>query len=80
MKQGQIEKLIKAGAMDCFGNSNRHALYQTLPQAVQGAEEKISDRKRGQKNIFDVFDGSDGGPEGENRMGFGAPSLADVAE
>jgi DNA polymerase III subunit alpha len=79
VKEGQIEKLIKAGAMDCFGPNQRAAMFKVLPQAVSGAEGKAADRKKGQKNIFDVFDGEDA-PEGTDRFGFGGPSLTDTAE
>ncbi len=80
LKEGQIEKLIKAGAMDCFGTRNRNALLQTLPRAVQGAGDKLADRKKGQKNIFDVFDGADDAPDDGGRFGFGPMAVADVPE
>jgi DNA polymerase-3 subunit alpha len=63
VKQAQIEKIIKAGAMDCFGKNKRHALMLALPRAVQAAEEKADDKRRGQKNIFDLLDE---GEEGSN--------------
>ena len=52
-----LEKMIKAGAFDCFGC--RAALMQVLPKAIQAAEEKQQDRKRGQRSFFDVL-GDDG--------------------
>jgi DNA polymerase-3 subunit alpha len=79
VKEGQIEKLIKAGAMDCFGPNQRAAQFKILSQAVSGAEGKAADRKKGQKNIFDVFDGDDA-PAGTDRFGFDGPMLADTQE
>ncbi|MFO0937242.1 MAG: DNA polymerase III subunit alpha [Gemmataceae bacterium] len=53
-----IEKMIKAGAMDRFGN--RASLFATLPRAAQAADERASDLKRGQKSLLDMFEsGSD---------------------
>jgi DNA polymerase-3 subunit alpha len=48
-----IEKLIKSGAMDCFGG-NRARLMAALSGAVQGAVHKQGDLKRGQGNLFDI--------------------------
>jgi DNA polymerase-3 subunit alpha len=50
------ERLIKAGAFDCLGG-NRNQLLQALPRAIQSAEEIQKDRRRGQRNIFDMMDG-----------------------
>ena len=54
-----IERMIKAGAMDQFGN--RAALFATLPRATQAADERSTDLKRGQKSLLDMF-----GDEDEN--------------
>jgi DNA polymerase-3 subunit alpha len=51
-----IERLIKAGAFDTFGK--RAALMHALPNALQSAGELQQDRRRGQKNFFDVLDGA----------------------
>ena len=48
-----IERLIKAGAFDAFGQ--RAALMHALPRAIQSAGELQQDRKRGQMNFFDVL-------------------------
>ncbi len=56
VKQTQIEKLIKGGAMDCFGANNRNATLQALPRAVQAAGDTAVDKRRGQKSIFDGMD------------------------
>src|SRR5262245_45145754 len=57
-----IERLIKAGAMDAFGH--RAQLLVALPGAVQAAEDMQDDRRRGQRNIFDLIE-ADGEANGE---------------
>jgi DNA polymerase-3 subunit alpha len=47
-----LEKLIKAGAMDCFG-AHRRQLFEVLPAALQSAAESQQDRRRGQLSLFD---------------------------
>lgn len=52
-----VERLIKAGAFDAFGR--RAALFAALERAYQAAEEKATDRRRGQKSLIDLLlDGS----------------------
>jgi DNA polymerase-3 subunit alpha len=51
-----IEKIIKAGGMDCFGKNKRAACVMALTRAVQAADDKAADRRRGQKNLLDIFD------------------------
>jgi DNA polymerase-3 subunit alpha len=48
-----LERLIKAGACDAFGH--RAALLAALPSAIQSADERKHDRRRGQMNMFDVL-------------------------
>ncbi|MCZ2344022.1 MAG: hypothetical protein LC104_19840, partial [Bacteroidales bacterium] len=80
VKAAAIEKLIKAGAMDCFGKNKRAAMMHALPRAVEAAEQKAADKRRGQKNIFDIFDGSDADAGADtNPFGF-REGLAEVAE
>ncbi|MGL5096404.1 MAG: OB-fold nucleic acid binding domain-containing protein, partial [Planctomycetia bacterium] len=82
VKSAAIEKLVKAGAMDCFGRQRRAALFHALPRAVAAAEDKAADRKRGQKNIFDMFgDGADeaADPNGDAQLARTEP-LPDVPE
>jgi DNA polymerase-3 subunit alpha len=50
-----IEKLIKAGAFDCFG-AKRAQLMQVLPRALQSAAERQDDRRRGQRSLFEDLD------------------------
>jgi DNA polymerase-3 subunit alpha len=53
-----LERLIKAGAMDCFGG-HRAQLMHALPRALQAASERQSDRRMGQRNLFDGFGGAE---------------------
>jgi DNA polymerase-3 subunit alpha len=61
-----IERMIKAGAMDRFGN--RASQFATLPRATQAADERASDLKRGQKSLLDMFGDDDeaGGGAGKH--------------
>jgi DNA polymerase-3 subunit alpha len=54
-----IERLIKAGALDCFG-ARRAQWMHVLPQALQAAGEIQQDRRFGQTNFLDVFAGANG--------------------
>ncbi|MCI0463648.1 MAG: DNA polymerase III subunit alpha [Gemmataceae bacterium] len=51
-----IEKLIKAGSMDCFG-AHRAQLWHVLPRAWQSATQLQADRRHGQMSLFETFDG-----------------------
>jgi DNA polymerase III subunit alpha len=51
-----IERLIKAGGLDSLGEGKRAAMFHVLGKAIQSAEEKQHDRKRGQRSFFDVLD------------------------
>jgi DNA polymerase-3 subunit alpha len=53
-----LERLIKAGALDCFG-ARRSQLMAALPRALQAAAEVQQDRRHGQKSLF-------GAPAGES--------------
>src|SRR5262245_61549310 len=61
-----IERLIKAGAMDAFGN--RASLFATLPRAAQAAEDRLSDLRRGQNNLFGGGGGDDAGENGHSGL------------
>jgi DNA polymerase-3 subunit alpha len=64
-----VERLIKAGGMDAFAQpfAHRAQLLAALPGAVQAAEDLQNDRRRGQRNIFDLIasDGDSNGTGGE---------------
>jgi DNA polymerase-3 subunit alpha len=51
-----LERLIKAGALDCLG-AHRAQLMLVLPKALQAAAEVQQDRRQGQRNLFDAFAG-----------------------
>jgi DNA polymerase-3 subunit alpha len=77
VSKAAVERVIKAGAMDAFGR--RSALTLAVEKAFSAAEQRMADRKRGQKNFFDLFDGGDeaeanGAPAG------GHHGLPDIAE
>src|SRR5207247_6557142 len=55
VSRAAIEKLIKSGAMDCFG-ARRAQLLHVLSGALQAAGELQQDRRHGQKNFFDTFE------------------------
>jgi DNA polymerase-3 subunit alpha len=60
-----LEKLIKAGACDAFGN--RAQLMAALPRAIQAASELEQDRQQGQRGLFEAAgaDDSTGPTRGE---------------
>jgi DNA polymerase-3 subunit alpha len=47
-----LEKLVKAGAFDCFGVHRALALHLT-PRALQAASERQNDLRVGQRSLFD---------------------------
>jgi DNA polymerase-3 subunit alpha len=61
-----IERLIKAGAMDAFGA--RASLFATLPRAAQAAEDSLSDKRRGQHNLFGGAGTDDNGSNGHTGL------------
>jgi DNA polymerase-3 subunit alpha len=71
-----VERLIKAGAMDVFGR--RAAQVMALEAAFDAAAQRIADRKRGQRNFFDLL-GGDAGANGPADAD-GAAGLPDVPE
>jgi DNA polymerase-3 subunit alpha len=59
VKPMAIEKLVKAGAFDCFGKGKRAATLLASMRAVSAAEDKAVDKRLGQKNIFEMMGGDD---------------------
>jgi|694.fasta_scaffold04340_21 DNA polymerase-3 subunit alpha len=51
VSKGVIEKLIKAGALDCL-RAHRAQLMHLLPRAIKGAVDRQHDKKSGQGNLF----------------------------
>ena len=58
-----IEKLIKAGAFDCFIGAKRAQLMHVLSRALQSAADAQSDRRAGQKNLFIALGDEEATPE-----------------
>ncbi|MGH7172896.1 MAG: DNA polymerase III subunit alpha, partial [Gemmataceae bacterium] len=54
INRATIERLIKAGALDCLGG-HRAQLMQALPRALQAATDRQRDERLGQRNLFDAF-------------------------
>jgi DNA polymerase-3 subunit alpha len=56
VNRGAIESLIKAGAFDSMGG-RRSQVLAVLDRAIQGGASAATDRRRGQKGLFDDDDG-----------------------
>ncbi len=56
VSRAAVERLIKAGAMDAFGT--RAGQILAVEKAFSAAEQRETDKKRGQKNFFDLFNES----------------------
>jgi DNA polymerase-3 subunit alpha len=56
-----IEKLVMAGAFDCFG-ARRSQWWHVLPGALQAAGEMQEDRRAGQRNFLDAFESNSSAP------------------
>jgi DNA polymerase-3 subunit alpha len=52
VSRAAIERMIKAGAFDCFG-AHRAQLMDVLPRALQAAGEVQQDRRHGQGSLFE---------------------------
>ncbi|MCI0637667.1 MAG: DNA polymerase III subunit alpha [Gemmataceae bacterium] len=59
-----LEKLIKAGALDCFGVS-RAQLWEAMPRALESAGQVQQDRLHGQGNLFEALDSAGAAKTGE---------------
>jgi DNA polymerase-3 subunit alpha len=68
-----IERLIKAGAIDCVGGRRAQWIH-VLPKALQAAGELQQDRRAGQRNFLDGFGGAVEEPESA------ANTLPDIPE
>jgi DNA polymerase-3 subunit alpha len=54
LNRATIERLIKAGALDCLGG-HRAQLMHVLPRAIQSATERQADQRLGQRSLFEAF-------------------------
>jgi DNA polymerase-3 subunit alpha len=73
VNRAAIEKLIKAGAFDCWG-ARRAQLMHVLAGALQAAGDLQQDRRHGQSNFLDIFAANGSAPDA------GATGLPDVPE
>jgi DNA polymerase-3 subunit alpha len=69
VSQACVEALIKAGAFDGLGGK-RSQWLAVLPRAAQAGQAVQEDRKRGQRNLFDLF-AEPGGNGNGNGSGHG---------
>lgn len=81
VNRAAVERLVKAGAMDAFGK--RSALLLAVGNAFDAAEQRHQDRRRGQRNFFDIVD--DDGGESNNLgishgVGYGLPDIPEWPE
>jgi DNA polymerase-3 subunit alpha len=53
VSRAAIERLVKAGAFDCF-KGHRAQLMAAVPRAIQGAAERQKEKKSGQLNMFEA--------------------------
>jgi DNA polymerase-3 subunit alpha len=59
VSKAAIERLIKAGAFDCFGG-HRAQLLHVLPRALQAAGETQEDKRHGQASLFEEYTSAPG--------------------
>jgi DNA polymerase-3 subunit alpha len=73
-----VERMIMAGAFDSFGRRSAH--FAAVSKAYQAADERASDRRRGQKSFLDMFEAGEG-DEGDAAPGRGGEyGLPEVPE
>jgi DNA polymerase III subunit alpha len=76
VNQACVEALIKAGAFDSLG-ARRSQLLAVLPRAAQAGQAVQEDRRRGQRNLFELFTADDDGPaKGNGKSGSNGHSSA----
>ncbi|MBY0515086.1 MAG: DNA polymerase III subunit alpha, partial [Gemmataceae bacterium] len=80
VQKAAVEKMVMAGAFDQFGTRAAH--FAAVSKAFQAADERASDRKRGQKSFFDLFDGNGDGTGAANGAGpdHGLPEVPEWPE
>jgi DNA polymerase-3 subunit alpha len=78
VQKAAVERLVKAGAFDAFGKRAAH--YAAVGKAMQAAEERVRDRKRGQGSFLDLFAGGDGNGDADGAAHDPDHGLPDVPE
>jgi DNA polymerase III subunit alpha len=83
---GCAETLIRAGAFDCLDtrkpNLLRTQLLSVLPRAIQSGQAKQDDQRRGQRGLFDQFDGpaTNGHSNGTSTGLMNLPTVAEMSD
>ncbi|WP_439628006.1 DNA polymerase III subunit alpha [Gemmata sp.] len=80
VQKSAVERMVMAGAFDPFGKRSAH--FNAVAKAFQAADERASDRRRGQKSFLDLFEAGDdaGGGAGDRGPGHGLPELDEWPE
>ena len=76
VQKAAVEKMVMAGAFDAYGR--RASVFAAVPKAFQAADERASDKRRGQKSFFDLYD--DDGMTADGDDPAPAHGLPDVPE
>ena len=74
VNRAALEKLAKAGALDCLGG-HRAQLLHAVPRALQSAGARQEDMRRGQKSLFEAAGG-----DGASATGPAGDALPEVPE
>jgi DNA polymerase-3 subunit alpha len=74
VNRAALERLIKAGGMDCF-KGHRAQMLHLLPRALQAATERQNDLRLGQRNLFDAFEPAESAAESKNGTIDGLPDV-----
>jgi len=80
VQKAAVEKMVMGGAFDTFGKRAAH--FAAVAKAYQAADERASDRRRGQKSFLDMFDLGEDEPGGasSNDPGHGLPEVPEWSE
>ena len=77
--QACVEALIKAGAFDALGG-NRRQWLAVLPRAAQAGLSAQEDRRRGQRSLFETFDGPADAGNGKPSAVLSLPDLPEMPD
>jgi len=78
LTKGNLEILIKAGALDCFaGQGTRAQHFEAVDRAIQSATSKQRDKVKGQKSLFGGDDDSSSTSSGSPMVDASLPSAED---
>jgi DNA polymerase III subunit alpha len=78
LTKGNLEILIKGGALDCFASQGTRAQhFEAVDRAIQSATSKQRDKARGQKSLFGGDDDSSSGSAGGGAVDASLPAVED---